>query len=42
VLTGWSAAVVVLRRLLANNRVAWLGASLLALLLACAGRWLVA
>ena len=42
VLLGALAAVVVLRRLLANNRVAWLGASVMALLLACAGRWLVA
>ena len=42
VLTGWTASVVVLRRLLANNRVAWIGASCLALLLACGGRWLVA
>ena len=42
VLVGWSASVVVLRRLLANNRMAWIGASGLALLLACGGRWLVA
>jgi hypothetical protein len=42
VLLGWLAAVVVLRRLLANHRAAWLGASALALLLACCGRWLVA
>jgi hypothetical protein len=27
---------------LANNRIAWIGASGLALLLACGGRWLVA
>ena len=37
VLVGWSASVVVLRRLLANNRMAWIGASVLALLLACGG-----
>ena len=42
VLVGWSASVVVVRRLLANNRLAWIGASVLALLLACGGRWLVA
>ena len=42
VLTGLTASVVVLRRLLANNRLAWAGASALALLLACGGRWLVA
>ena len=42
VLAGWSASVVVLRRLLTNNRLAWVGASGLALALACAGRWLVA
>ena len=42
VLLGWLAAVVVLRRLLANHRAAWLGASALALLLAGCGRWLVA
>jgi polyferredoxin len=42
VLLGALAAVVVLRRLLANNRAAWIGASALALLLAAGGRWLVA
>ena len=42
VLVGALAAVVVLRRLLANNRAAWIGASSLALLLAAGGRWLVA
>jgi hypothetical protein len=42
VVLGWCAAVVVLRRLLANRRLAWIGASALALLLAGAGRWLVA
>ena len=42
VLLGCLAAVVVLRRLLANNRTAWLAASSLALVLAGAGRWLVA
>ncbi|MFM8524943.1 MAG: sigma 54-interacting transcriptional regulator [Cyanobacteriota bacterium] len=42
VLLGLTWAVVLLRRQLANNRTAWLGASLLALILAGAGRWLVA
>ncbi|MFZ9569495.1 MAG: 4Fe-4S binding protein, partial [Vulcanococcus sp.] len=42
VLLGWSASVVLLRRQLATHRAAWLGASGLALALACAGRWLVA
>ncbi|MFM2157930.1 MAG: hypothetical protein RLZZ124_404, partial [Cyanobacteriota bacterium] len=42
VLIGLVAAVVVLRRLLANHRLAWLAASALALGLAGAGRWLVA
>ena len=42
VLLGCISAVVVLRRLLANNRAAWLAASSLALVLAGAGRWLVA
>ena len=41
VLLGWAAAVVLLRRQLATRRVAWLGASVLALVLALAGRWLV-
>ena len=41
VLFGLAAAVVVLRRLLANHRSAWLAASTLALLLAGIGRWLV-
>jgi polyferredoxin len=39
---GLAAAVVVLRRLLANSRSAWVGASALAITLAIAGRWLVA
>ena len=42
VMLGWAWAVVLLRRLLANRRVAWLGASALALALAAGGRWLVA
>ena len=42
VLLGLAGSVVVLRRLLANNRIAWLGAAGLALALAAAGRWLVA
>lgn len=42
VLLGLTAAVVVLRRLLANHRSSWLAASALAMLLAGAGRWLVA
>jgi len=42
VFAGLAAAVVVLRRLLANSRPAWLGASVLAIALAIAGRWLVA
>jgi polyferredoxin len=42
VFSGLAAAVVVLRRLLANSRPAWLAASALALVLAIAGRWLVA
>ena len=42
VLVGWLATVALLRRLLANNRTAWVGASALALLLAGCGRWLVA
>jgi hypothetical protein len=42
VLLGWSWAVVLLRRLLANRRSAWLSASALALALALGGRWLVA
>jgi polyferredoxin len=41
VLLGLAAAVVLLRRLLQNQRLAWLGASALALLLALGGRWLV-
>jgi len=41
-LLGLSWAVVLLRRQLARSRQAWLGASALALLLAAAGRWLVA
>ena len=42
VLLGWGASVVLLRRQLATHRAAWLGASALALMLALAGRWLVA
>jgi hypothetical protein len=42
VLLGWGASVVLLRRQLATRRAAWLGASVLALALALAGRWLVA
>nr|WP_254896236.1 sigma 54-interacting transcriptional regulator [Synechococcus sp. HK05] len=42
VVLGLSWAVVLLRRQLARSRQAWLGASALALLLAAAGRWLVA
>jgi polyferredoxin len=42
VLVGCCASVVVLRRLLANSRQAWLGSSALALALAAGGRWLVA
>jgi hypothetical protein len=42
VLVGGCASVVVLRRLLANSRRAWLGSSALALALAAGGRWLVA
>ncbi|MEY4297836.1 MAG: hypothetical protein RLZZ423_1015 [Cyanobacteriota bacterium] len=42
VVTGWATSLVVLRRLLANNRMAWLGASLLGVFLAGGGRWLVA
>ena len=41
VLVGLVASVVLLRRLLQSSRVAWLGASALALVLAAAGRWLV-
>jgi len=39
---GWVWAVVLLRRLLANSGLAWFSASLLALVLAAGGRWLVA
>ena len=39
---GWVWAVVLLRRLLANSGLAWFSASLLALVLAGGGRWLVA
>ena len=42
VLLGWGSSVVLLRRQLASHRVAWLGASGLAVALAMAGRWLVA
>jgi polyferredoxin len=42
VVLGLSWAVVLLRRQLARSRRAWLGASALAVLLAAAGRWLVA
>ncbi|MBM5819191.1 MAG: 4Fe-4S binding protein [Cyanobacteria bacterium K_DeepCast_150m_m2_101] len=42
VVLGLSWAVVLLRRQLARSRQTWLGASALALLLAAAGRWLVA
>ena len=42
VLLGWAWAVVLLRRLLANRRAAWLSASALAMALALGGRWLVA
>jgi len=42
VLLGWAWAVVLLRRLLANRRSAWLSASALAMALALGGRWLVA
>ena len=42
VLLGWGASVALLRRQLANHRTAWMGASGLALVLALAGRWLVA
>ncbi|MEY3749849.1 MAG: hypothetical protein RLZZ186_268 [Cyanobacteriota bacterium] len=42
VLLGLLWAVVLLRRQLANSRLAWLSASGLAVLLAAAGRWLVA
>ncbi len=42
VLTGLVGALVVLRRLLQSSRLAWGGAALLAVLLAGAGRWLVA
>jgi len=42
VLLGWASSVVLLRRQLATHRAAWLGASGLAVALACAGRWLVA
>jgi hypothetical protein len=42
VLLGFSAAVVVLRRMLQTNRLAWLSSTALALLLALGGRWLVA
>jgi hypothetical protein len=41
VLLGWCWAVVLLRRQLANRRLAWLSASALALALAWFGRWLV-
>jgi polyferredoxin len=39
---GWLWSVVLLRRQLANSRLAWLSAALLALILALGGRWLVA
>jgi hypothetical protein len=39
---GWVWAVVLLRRLLANSGLAWFSASLLGLVLAAGGRWLVA
>ena len=42
VLAGGCASLVVLRRLLANQRAAWIGAALLSLLLGCGGRWLLA
>ena len=42
VVAGVVWAVVLLRRQLANSLTAWLGASLLAISLAAAGRWLVA
>ena len=42
VLVGWLGAVLLLRRQLANSPLAWLSASCLALLVAGAGRWLVA
>jgi polyferredoxin len=42
VLVGLATSVVVLRRLLQTSRTAWLSASALALVLAGAGRWLVA
>ena len=42
VLLGFSAAVVVLRRMLQTNRLAWLSSTALALVLALGGRWLVA
>ena len=42
VLLGLAWAVVLLRRLLGNHCLAWLGASALAVLLAAGGRWLVA
>ena len=42
VLLGLAWAWVLLRRQLANSRLAWVSASALALVLAGAGRWLVA
>ncbi|NDC34688.1 MAG: 4Fe-4S binding protein [Synechococcaceae bacterium WB9_2_112] len=42
VAVGCLGSVVLLRRLLANSRLAWLSAASLALLLALGGRWLVA
>ena len=42
VVLGLAMSVVLLRRQLATHRSAWLGASGLALVLAAAGRWLVA
>jgi hypothetical protein len=42
VVVGLVTSVVVLRRLLQTSRLAWLSASALALVLAGAGRWLVA
>jgi hypothetical protein len=42
VFLGFSWALVLLRRQLARSRPVWLAASALALLLAAAGRWLVA
>jgi hypothetical protein len=42
VVTGLVGALVVLRRLLQTSQLAWGGASVLAVLLAAAGRWLVA